>query len=227
MTTSTDHHPARWSPSILDAVAPVLAHWGLAVHDPFAGEGARLGRLCDDLGLAFTGTEIESEFIVDDRVRPGDSTDSDTYPTGPYVVATSPAYPNGMSDHFRAADGSIRHTYRQALAAILGFDRPLHEHNMGRYGVRSGHRATERHFAIAAACVVWWPSRVVVNVSDFVVAGEDWPVVERWRRILIGAGYDIVEEVEVDTPRQGHGANGSLRVERESVLIARGPFHEH
>ena len=54
----------RWTPGILDAIAPVIADLGLPVHDPFAGTGERLGRLCDRLGLPFTGREIEPEFLV-------------------------------------------------------------------------------------------------------------------------------------------------------------------
>src|SRR5690606_14377285 len=96
----------------------------------------RLGELCDRLGLVFTGTELEPEFIADPRVRPGDSTMAQTYPAHEHAVVTSPAYPNGMTDHFRARDASRRHTYRQALATVLGHDRPLHPNNMGRWGNR-------------------------------------------------------------------------------------------
>jgi hypothetical protein len=98
-------HPARFSGPILDVLRTELsgAPW---VHDPFAGTGERLGHLCDELGVPFSGTEIEEPFIVDAaRVWCGDSRDPSTYPTPlvgieHYWIVTSPVYPNGMTDHF-------------------------------------------------------------------------------------------------------------------------------
>lgn len=211
----------RWTPAILDAIEPIIEEWQLPVHDPFANEGLRLGALCDRLGLAFTGTEIEPEYIIDFRVDPGDSTMPLTYPARPFATVTSPAYPNGWTDHFHAQDGSRRHTYRQALAAITGEDRPLHPNNMGRHGVRSGRRAEARHFAIAERCVAHWSDHVIVNVSDFITDGQRWPLVQRWHRLLDDAGYRVTESVPVKTPRQRNGANASARVEDEMVIIAR------
>jgi hypothetical protein len=216
-----DAHPAKFTAEILAVIAPVLRDWRLPVHDPFAGTGERLGKLCDQLGLTFTGTEIEPEFGRDPRVRGGDSTEPDTYPTGEFCVVTSPAYPNGMSDHFKAGDNSRRHTYRQALATILGYDRPLHEHNMGRYGVRYGERQLATHYAIAGRCVQWWPDLVVVNVSDFITAGAVHPVVDPWREILHARGYTVEAPILVKTPRQRNAANAHLRVDHEAVLVAR------
>jgi hypothetical protein len=190
------------------------------VHDPFAGTGRRLGKLCDALGLRFTGTEIEAEFIVDPRVAPGNAINPDTYPPGPFCVVTSPAYPNGMADHFAARDGSRRHTYRQALAAIRGHDRELSSSNMGRYSIRRGRRAETEHFAIAGIAMHRWPPDVIVNVSDFIAAGERYPLVDRWRRLLGRHGYTVTDVVEVPTPRQRHGAHAELRVEAEAVITA-------
>jgi hypothetical protein len=213
-------HPARWSPAILDAIAPVIDVWRLPVHDPFAGTGERLGARCDQLGLAFTGTELEAPFIVDPRVRPGDSTSILTYPRHEYCVVCSPVYPNGMADHFRASDDSRRHTYRQALAAINGYDRPLAGSNMGRHGVRGGLKAEARHFAIADRVVPLWPIRAVVNVSDFIYNRGRYPLVQRWRELLERHGYVIADEIPVATPRNGFGANGYRRVGHEMVLVA-------
>jgi hypothetical protein len=215
-----DTHPAKFSDEILAVIAPLLRAQPLAVHDPFAGTGERLGKLCDQLGLPFTGTEIEPEFARDARVRGGDSTDPATYPRGyRYCVVTSPPYPNGMSDHFKASNLN-RHTYRQALAQILGHDRPLHPNNMGRYGIRYGEQQLRRHYEIARRCVQHWPDHVIVNVSDFIVAGEVHPVVDRWHELLEDRGYRIVETIPVETPRQRHGANGQARVDHEAVLVA-------
>jgi hypothetical protein len=215
-------HPARWTPAVLDAMEPVIADLRLPVHDPFAGTGERLGQLCDTLGLSFTGTEIEPEFAVDQRVRSGDSTDANTYPPGAYVVVTSPVYPNGMADHFEAKDTSKRHTYRQALATNLGYDRPLHPNNMGRWGNahRRSQRSEDTHYGLARDCIRHWPERVIVNVKDVRATSYEVPVVNTWRAMLSEQGYRITAELWVPTPGQRHGANGRLRADGESVLIA-------
>jgi hypothetical protein len=216
-------HPARWTPAILDAIEPVLVELELPVHDPFAGTGERLGALCDRLGLTFTGTEIEPEFIADPRVRQGDSTEADTYPTGPFCVVTSPVYPNGMCDHYEAKDSSRRHNYRKALSEILGYDRPLHPNNMGRYGNRWRHGAEKErmHWNIAMRCVPHWSEHVIVNMKDVVAISYSVPVVEWWGVLLEERhGYRVVRRIDVPTPGQRHGANGALRADSEAVLIA-------
>lgn len=213
-------HPARFTPAIFDAVEPLLVNLALPVHDPFAGTGERLGELCDRLRLGFTGTEIEEPFIVDPRVKAGDSTDELTYPLHEHVVVTSPAYPTGMCDHFHAHDGSKRHTYRQGLAEITGEDGPLHPHNMGRWGSR--HRrspASEaEYFRIAANAIQHWPVDAIVNVRNVVAETYEVDVVGRWFELLEDAGYEIVRTIEVPTPGQRNGANRHLRADHELVL---------
>lgn len=223
-------HPAKFSPQILDALRPIIENLGLHVHDPFAGTGERLGALCDRVGVPFSGTELEPEYIVDPRVKPGNSTKPDAYPWHCWpgqdirdcVVVTSPVYPNGMTDHFEAKDGSRRHTYRQGLAAIRGSDRPLHVDNMGRYG--NAHRRSwasqAAHFDIAHRCVTWWPQLAVVNVKDVKATRYEVPVVGLWRALLDEHGYRIVEQVDVDCPGHRDGANGDLRADHEAVLVA-------
>ncbi len=219
---ATAAHPAQFSAPILAKLLEILPTFGLPVHDPFAGPGTRLANLCDHLGLAFTGTEIEAPFIVDTRVRQGDSTHPDTYPRPPYVVVTSPVYPNGMTDHFHAKDGSKRHTYRQGLADVLGFDRELHPNNMGRWG--NAHRRSKRsegiHWDIAQQCVRHWPTWCVVNVKDVVAADYRVDVVDRWATLLQESGYAIMVEHAIATPGQRNGANGQLRADHEVIIEA-------
>jgi hypothetical protein len=216
-------HPCRWTPAVLDAIEPLIVELGLPVHDPFAGTGERLGQLCDRLGVPFTGTELEAEYIADRRVRHGDSTDADTYPTHPFGVVTSPVYPNGMTDHFHARDDSRRHTYRQGLAEIRGYDRPLHPNNMGRYGnrYRRSQASEDKHFAIADLCVGHWPRHAFVNVKDVVTPSYTVEVVARWQALLEGHGYEVVDVVEVSTPGQRHGANRDHRADGEAIIVAR------
>jgi hypothetical protein len=214
-------HPAQWSAEILKAMTPALVMLNMAVHDPFAGTGVRLGALCKSLGLTFTGTEMVREFIVDERVKPGDSTTLDGYPAQPYAIVTSPVYPNGMADHFKAAEPETRHTYRQALHRLRGEDSPLSERNMGRWSIRSGTKAFERYATLASCAISWWyPSVALVNVSDFYVGDDIFPLVRFWRELLGHAGYKFAADIEVKTRRQGHGANGKRRVDHETVLCA-------
>jgi hypothetical protein len=225
------HHPAQFSPEVIDILRHLLTYMApLPVHDPFAGPGVRLGRLCDELDLIFTGTEIEPEFIVDPRVHEDDSTRAWSYPgthpdqrPGAFRIVTSPVYPNGMADHFNAQDDSKRHTYRQGLANINGYDRELHEANMGRYTARAGKKALTLHLDIAERCVRHWAAAkapVILNVSDFIVAGERFELVTQWWQLLQDHGYTIVRSIEVQTRRQRHGANGDLRVDHETIVIA-------
>jgi len=221
MTDPTTEHPSQWSPEVLVAMTPVLRQLHMAIHDPFAGTGVRLGALCDKLRLTFTGTELEQEFIVEPRVRQGDSTWPDSYPTQPHVIVTSPVYPNGMADHFRASEPEGRHTYRQAIHRLTGEDRPLHESNMGRYSIRRGEKAFQTYAVLATAAAGWWfPSVVVLNVSDFYVGDERFPLVRYWRELLKALGYKFAADIEVKTRRQGHGVNRDRRVECEVILTA-------
>lgn len=232
-------HPARWSIPILEALRPILKELGLPVHDPFAGTGERLGHLCDELGLLFSGTELERPYIRDPRVHQGNSVHQDSYPTNPrrcpithevwssgYVVVTSPVYPNGMTDHFHARDNSKRHTYRQGLAAITGEDRPLHPDNMGRYGNRYRRSLTSeaRHWAIARQCVQWWPDDVVLNVKNIKASTYEVDVLDAWLGLLSANDYLIKQEIKVNTPGQRQGENHELRDDFEFIVVAKRPM---
>jgi hypothetical protein len=217
----TQEHPSQYSYEVLDAMTAPLRTFGLPVHDPFAGTGVRLGALCDRLRLDFTGTELVGAFIVDERVNAGDSTYPDNYPEPPFVIATSPVYPNGMADHFKATEPEGRHTYRQALHRLVGHDVPLAETNMGRYSIRRGPKAFEIYATLATTIAGWWwPAPVVLNVSDFYVGESVFPLTRFWRDLLRSHGYKFAAPVNVRTRRQRHGANGDRRVEFEHVLTA-------
>lgn len=215
---ASQHHPSQWSPEILYAITPTIRDLQLPVHDPFAGTGERLGALCDTYGLPFSGTEIEPEFIVDDRVVAADAADPAHYPES-CIVVTSPVYPNGMADHFAASVPEGRHTYRQALHRITGADRELAERNMGRFSARRGLRAVSSYMDLAREVVACWPPRpVLVNVSDFVIRDETFPLVAYWHVLLMSLGYET-RIVNVPTRRQRYGANGERRVEHEALII--------
>jgi hypothetical protein len=125
-----------------------------------------------------------------------------------------------MTDHFKPKDSSHRNTYRQALARILGEDRPLHTDNMGRYGPRQGNKSAAAYWSLATRSTAWWPNRVIVNVSDCIVEKDVYSVVQPWRTILEDRGYHAQRVEAISTPRLGFGANRSARVEHEHLIIA-------
>lgn len=222
-------HPARFSPEVIDRFRTIIPR-GAHLHDPFAGDGVRLGALADELLCTFTGTEIEPCFIIDPRVQPGDSTNLLTYPVGRrgFIIATSPVYPNGVADSWKAADPSRRRTYRSAVAAIEGADRELHENNMGRYGYRGTRLTNPKRLAywrLARRAVACWREAgvrvAIVNVSDFMSRGLTEPVVAEWRATLGAFGFEHITEHAVKTRRDRGNANADKRVEHEVILTAR------
>lgn len=241
-------HPAPFSPGVLDCFARLIPR-GSRIHDPFAGEGVRLGKLADEHGWTFTGTELEAPFILDDRVVPGNAIDASSYPPAlicsacgqsppfnahgsrehqpkGYSIVTSPVYPNGIADDFNARDGSRRRTYRAALAKITGTDAPLHPNNQGRWGYRgtplsSSRRAIYWHLADQAVACWGNAEAVYLNVSDFVARSRVEPVVEGWARCLTNHGWTIVRSYPVSTRRWRDGANRESRVDGEVVLHCR------
>lgn len=204
-------------------------------HDPFGGTGERLGALADSMGFVLTGTEIEASFIVDPRIKHGDATDPTTYPTVPYHIVTSPAYPNGMADHWCAQDDSKRNTYRAWIKEIEGADRELHPNNMGRYGYRGTgpqSRKRQEYWKLAIDTVHCWAGceRALVNVSDFIWSKDGHevrePVVAGWKLVLEQEGFRTVRVHHVKTQRNGYGENGAVRVESEAILdVRRYPDH--
>lgn len=238
-------HPARYSKEVVDTLVGLLQSLnamdkavgrrpGIWIHDPFAGTGERLYEIASRLDppAEYSGTEIEKEFIVMRRtsyggVYHGDATNPQSYPTWPYVIVTSPAYPNGMADSWAAQDPSKRKNYRAALREITGEDRELHPNNQGRYGYRGTTAKSKKrveYWRIAREAVTNWDkaSLVIVNVSDFIYSkrGVDHtePVVQEWADLLQEFGW-LTYRVPVGTRRMRHGANSDKRVPAEWILV--------
>lgn len=210
-------HPCPFTDSIIEALRLLIPQHVTpekAIHDPFGGGGVPLGRLCDDIGYRFAGTDLEPWRDGDPRVALGDSTLAESYPTWPFVVVTSPTYNNGVNDHFKPKDTSTRLTYRVAAG------RELHENNTGRYSGRGSKRGEESYWRLTREVVKHWPDTCLVNVKDSVRAGQTYPLVPLWHDLLMEHGYEVRHEW-VYCPGWRMGRNGQERSDAEAILIAK------
>jgi hypothetical protein len=202
-------HPAEFSPGVLTVLAELIRP-GEHVHDPYAGRGLRLGALCDQIGAAFTGTDIERYQDTDPRVVEADAGDPLAYPPPPFTITTSPPYLNGISSDYK--QGPTPQTVldgRRAYGISLG--RPLHQNNLARLVVRS-RREHPQFWARVATHVGHWGQRVLFNV--------DLPMLDAATVMLEARGYRITGVIPASTGRYRNGANRELRAEHEVVIEA-------
>lgn len=218
-------HQAQFSEPILNMLRILIGSMiepPALVFDPFAGEGTRLGRVCDRLRVRFAGMDLEDWPGHDERIYQANAVDQENYPTEPFLVATSPAYPNGMADHFVPKDTSKRYTYRSALG------RDLHPDNMGRYNLRKGKRAMEIYWSIARSAVDCWAeckADAIVNVKDVPVPGthgkEMYPLADEWATMMADYGYRVTQRLQIPVVSMRNGANREARTGHEDILVAR------
>lgn len=221
-------HPAKYSQQL----RPLLREWVVG-HEPVLDPMAGIGTLGVD---GMIHSELEPEWA---RQCPTPAVVADAtqmpYRSGSIgAVVTSPTYGNRMADHHEAKDTckkcagvgcvpcrfrglTLRHTYRHYL------ERRLHPRNTGQ--MQWGPQYREMHWAIYAE--VWRVLRpggvFVLNVSDHVRRRRVERVANWHRNTLIVIGFELEEHATVATPRQGHGANGTLRVDGEDVFRFRRP----
>lgn len=231
MNTAREN-PARYHPNIIEALRGLLPRHvptGSLVYDPFAGDGQRLGTLCDQLGLDFRGGDLEDWQGRDPRVSWGaDATGSWSYPPRQcpgrqrrgqdprswWAVVTSPTYNNGVNDHFEPKDDSYRMTYRVAAGHAL------HAHNTGRYSGRGSVTGEQAYWRLHREAVRWWPNLALVNVKDSIRDQAIYPLVDKWADLLGRNSYQIAERLVVPCPGNRRGANGQARVDNEEILVA-------
>ena len=208
LTQAPPKHPAEFSPEVIEAIRTILINYGvLDVHDPFAGRGVRLGALCDQLGIHFTGTDIERYADPDPRVSLGDSTKWYSYPAGEFVVVTSPVYENRIStDYVNGPTPKTKREGRRAYGISLG--RALDRSNLARLA-----RHRDAFYDAHARAVKHWKGMAIVNV--------DLPMANPWLYILHSAGYGHVQVFKVETRRYRGPANSDKRPECEVVLLAK------
>lgn len=215
--TDVGKHPATFTDSIIDSLSNLIPQYAPnfpVVHDPFAGEGVKLAKLCERLGYLFSGTDLEPWPNRDHRVLVGDSTDPTTYPAhGDFIVVTSPTYNNGVNDHFDPKDTSKRLTYRVRAG------HELHPNNTGRWSGRSSKKGEAEYWRITHDVVKHWPDVALVNVKDSTRAGEIYRLSLLWSNLLGTYGYEV-EWVDVPCPGWRYGSNSQARVDSEVILVA-------
>lgn len=207
--TAVPVHPCQWSPEVLDAIRPLI-RCGERIHDPFAGTGLRLGQLCNDVGAAFTGTDIEDWPGHDWRVALGDSTFAASYPGRGFTIVTSPVYLNKrLADYPNGPLPTTRMKGRRDYGISLG--RALHPNNLARHTGRPS-RAVD-YWRLHGDAVKHWRERAIVNV--------DGPIEAGWLKLLLDHGYRIDDVHHVVTQRYGGLDNASKRADFEVVIEAR------
>lgn len=207
--SSAVRHPAQFSSEVLDIVAELLVP-GEHIHDPFAGPGVRLAALCDQLGVTFSGADIEVWPGHDPRVAVGDALDPASYPVGPFTVVTSPTYQNKrLSDYPNGPTPNTKIKGRRDYSLSLGA--PLHPDNLARTTGRAARAAD--YWRLHTEAAKHWPDRVFLNVDE--------PISGQWQWLLVGDGYRIERIIPAYTRRYGGLHNAEKRAEHEVVIVAR------
>lgn len=204
------NHPCQYTPIILEKIESIIGDDRTPIHDPFAGTGIRLGKLCDTLNITFTGTDIEDWPGKDPRVRIGDSALIETYPAGPYTIITSPTYQNKrLADYKNGPTPNTNPKGRRDYGISLG--RALHPNNTARWtgNDRFASEYWERHREIAKT---WETYRVILNV--------DFPIAHEWAVLLHDAGWPVQDHHIVKTPRYRGLSNDTIRAQYELIIDA-------
>lgn len=215
-------HPAKFSAPILTGIRSYLDNIGFEgiILDPQAGPGG-VHVLSNDVRFT-VGVELEPEWAGQHESNVcGDARDLGRLgftEAEVQAIITSFTYGNRMADSHTPSpeDTSTRHTYTHTLG------RKLTEGNTGAMqwgGVNSRYRITNRQILAQCMWVLEDGGLFVLNMSDHYRAGKRQFVTAWFKATLAKMGVEWGPEVRIETRRQKHGANGSLRMPYESVLI--------
>lgn len=202
-------HPCEYSPEVIDCLHSLIRP-GEHVHDPFAGMGRRLAALCDEVGVEYSGSDIEAWPGADHRVWVGDATTPDSYPYWrTFTVVTSPVYLNKrLADYANGPKPTTKLRGRRDYGISLG--RALHPNNLARHTGRPSRSDT--YWRLHATAVKLWDQRAIINVDDPISAG--------WCQLLTERGFRISNVIPVYTQRYGGLHNAEKRAEFEVVIVA-------
>jgi len=205
-------HPAKFSAAVIDQLSS-LVRPNTTVLDPFAGTG-RIHDIGQRSGAFTVGVEIEPEWAsMSDRTIVGDATRL-PFRSGVFdMIVTSPVYGNRLSDHHKARDGSVRHSYTHDLG------RTLHPNNAGSLQWGEAYRALHDLAWAESKRVLRSGGIFILNISDHVRGGKLQPVTDWHITTLAALGFDLSERYEIPTPRLRYGANAAARVPYETVAV--------
>lgn len=210
-------HPATYTESFIELFAERLKDCS-RIYDPFGGTG-KVAKIRDFgyQGEIYCG-EIEPEWTNQtpgvNHWFIGDSEKTSFIGNGFFdAICTSPTYGNRMADHHEAKDASKRITYRHRLG------RALNSENTGK--MQWGNDYKSKHIAIYKELkrVLKKGGKFILNISDHIRAGEIMSVCEWHKTTLISLGFKLTEELEIETPRMGFGANAKARVSHEMIYV--------
>jgi len=207
-----ERHPCQYSDEVIDVLRDLIPP-GAHVHDPMAGPGVRLGKLCDELVCVFTGGDIDGPWVDQDlRVVIGaDARDHASYPAGKFITCLSPTYENVRCADYK--DGPTPRTKRKGRRDYaLALGHPLHPGNLARFTGHQSARKTALYWQGHRDAVKHWSDRVLLNV--------DLPISEPWQQLLRDHGYTIEQVIPVYTRRYGGLDNAEKRAEHEVVIVA-------
>lgn len=221
METSAKH-PAPFPNLIMNelrdvviALLPMFDRRPVRILDPMAGIG-RIHQLRTPGVVATTGLEIEPEWADQHRgTLEGDATDmpfgSETFE----MIVTSPPYGNRMADQFVAGTDTHRVTYYHYLG------RRLHENSAAGMHFGPAYWKTMRDILVECKRVLVPNGVFVLNISDFVRAGQVVDVVQFYLDEMFRLQYKVIADRAVPTQRMRFGANHRVRVGSERVIVFR------
>ncbi len=217
----TLRHPAPFSKAVLEKIETeeLLPEVGVVI-DPFAGIGG-VHQLAT-CTRATVGIEIEPEWAAAHPSTLVGNALALPFGAAAFDAAcTSPCYGNRYSDHHRAADGSFRRSYHHDLVAVTGDpDHQLHADNAGKLrGTSEAYWDLHRRAWLELRRVLKPRAPFILNVSDYISGGSVVPMVDRHAALVTEVGFELVDKIDVRTPRMRRGANSAARVETEAVLV--------
>ncbi len=210
LPSPTPQHPAKYTDVLLRTFVKMLKGSN-KILDPFGGTGKvfLLNRWYPDAEIQ--AVEIEPEWAsINSRTTLGNALFLPWQDCYFDAICTSPTYGNRMADRFM--DGDDRRTY----TAKIG--RPLHSDNSGvmqwgkayqDFHIRAWHETTR----------VLQPGGVfVLNIKNHIRNGQEQHVTEWHIETLLSIGYDMLEQIKINTPSMRFGDNAEKRLDYESII---------